>query len=140
MAHTIKAGAATTLLFALAACGGQSEENAAEPLMGTITGELSYPSSYLPKDLLVCAQESTSGEVTCKGGFAGTSYAIDLEAGAYLVWSQTNDMQGYRAFYTQAVPCGLTVECTDHTPFEVEVIGGQTRADIDPGDWYDGDQ
>ena len=140
--RAIKAGVATSLLLALAACASEAEpeEDAGEPQPGTITGKLTFPSSYLPDDLLVCAQKVSSKEVTCKGGFEGTRYSIDLDPGSYFVWSQTNGMQGYRAFYTVAVPCGLTVECTDHTPLEVELGAGQTLEDIDPGDWYDRDQ
>ncbi len=37
--------------------------------------------------------------------------------------------------YTNAVPCGLSVDCTDHSLIAITVIAGQTIT-VDPGDWY----
>ena len=34
------------------------------------------------------------------------------------------------------VPCGLSVECGDHSLLAVEVQSGQTTADVNPADWY----
>ena len=35
-----------------------------------------------------------------------------------------------------AVPCGLSVECTDHSLIHVQVTPGQDTSDVDIGDWY----
>lgn len=139
------------LSLVLAACSGPADEaesnsdssdqaaaQASEdaPTTGTIAGKLTYPSTYIPKDIQVCAEETTSEEVTCKGGFEGDSYEMELAPGTYHVYSRTDDMEGYRAYYSKAVPCGLSVDCTDHSPLDVDLAGGEALSDIDPGDWY----
>jgi Tol biopolymer transport system component len=39
--------------------------------------------------------------------------------------------------YTQAVPCGLTAECTDHSLIPVAITPGQITSGADLCDWYD---
>lgn len=145
------AGAVTViaLLTALSACGAPSEDTAggstvdsadAAPKPGKITGSLSYPSDYIPDDMQVCAEETTSKEVTCKGGFKDDSFEMELPAGTYHVWARTDEAAaGYRAYYNEAVKCGLDISCKDRTPINVEVRAGETAAKIDPGDWYNYD-
>jgi hypothetical protein len=41
----------------------------------------------------------------------------------------------FGAAYTKAVPCGLTVNCTDHTLVPVHISAGATVTGIDPSDW-----
>ena len=144
--RSLRTGTVLALAAALAACGGAEEDSAgegtgdpsAEPLpVGTIAGALSYPGSYLPENMQVCAENRASGEVTCKGGFEGDAYVMDLPAGNYHVWAQSDDFgEDYRAYYSRAVECGLSIECADHTPVTVKVEAGEVNADIDPGDWY----
>jgi len=38
--------------------------------------------------------------------------------------------------YSQAVPCGLSVDCTDHSLIPVTVNAGQDVTGIDVCDWY----
>jgi len=137
------------MVMALAACSG-SEEDAgqsqtaptpapakAAPEAGKIAGSLSYPSDYLPDDLEVCAEETTSGEVTCTGGFEDNSYAMELPVGTYHVWARTDDYEaGYRAYYNEAVRCGLDVTCADRSAIDVAVKAGETVTGVDPADWY----
>ncbi|MEW4448270.1 hypothetical protein [Qipengyuania sp. JC766] len=148
-------GLATAIALAglLAACGDGSEtavddtsDNAASapaaisaaPTPGSIAGQLSYPSDYLPEDLTVCARNETSGEEYCERRAEGAdSYRIEVPAGSYTVWASTADYGAdYRAYYSNAVPCGLSVDCPDHDPIVVEVGAGEARTGIDPADWY----
>jgi hypothetical protein len=41
-----------------------------------------------------------------------------------------------RAYWTEFVACGLSVDCTSHEILEVEVKSGQTVSGILPHDWY----
>jgi len=137
------------MVMALAACSG-SDEDAGQsqtaptpapakpaPEAGKIAGSLSYPSDYLPDDLEVCAEDTTSGEVTCKGGFKDNSYAMELPVGIYHVWARTDDYEaGYRAYYNEAVRCGLDVTCADRSAIDVAVKAGETVTGVDPADWY----
>ena len=40
------------------------------------------------------------------------------------------------SFTSQAVPCGLSVTCTDHSLITVSVTAGATLTGIDPNDYY----
>jgi hypothetical protein len=137
------------MVMALAACSGSDEDAGqsqtaatpapakAAPKAGKIAGSLSYPSDYLPDDLEVCAEETTSGEVTCKGGFKDNSYVVELPVGTYHVWARTDDYEaGYRAYYNEAVRCGLDVTCADRSAINVAVKAGETITGVDPADWY----
>jgi hypothetical protein len=120
------------------------------PLTGTITGKLSYPSEFIPP-LRVVAFSLTDG----KAYFVDTAenqreYSLEVPAGTYYVVSYLHEgiagntgqvdsytMEGgpFAGGYTQMVPCGLAVDCDDHTLLPVTVTEGQT-ANADPGDWY----
>ncbi len=65
------------------------------------------------------------------------TYQIDnLPTGTYYVVAYLPDTDQLRAGYTKAVPCGLSVECSDHALIPVEVTAGTATEGIDPGDWY----
>jgi len=114
------------------------------PPMGKITGRLSYPSSFIPPmrvAVFSLADGSVSYTDTAKN--QGT-YSIDLPVGTYHVVAYPYDSSApasagasstYGGGYTQAVPCGLTAACTDHTLLAVTVTENQT-VNADPGDWY----
>lgn len=139
-------GLAFAALLALAACGETPAEDAASgpaepaisapPATGTITGPLTFPSDYLPDDLAVCARNVETGDQFCDADKSGATYSLAVTAGRYTVWAQTGDMPGHRAFYSNAVTCGLDIACTDHAPVIVEVAAGQTVDAVSPGDWY----
>jgi len=117
------------------------------PPMGTITGHLSYPSSFLPPMRVVFfTQDNAVVAYTDTGKNQGT-YLIELPEGTYHVVAYTYDPNAtvvatvenldnsFGGGYTAAVPCGLSVDCTDHTLLNVTVVAGQT-INADPGDWY----
>lgn len=143
--RALRLGLTIAALAGLVACD-RAEEQPAAPAApvetaspdGTIRGQLSYPSDYLPEDLQVCAREVSSGEVFCNSRREGQGYSLEVPAGAYHVWAQTGDWPEVRAFFSDFVRCGLAAECTDHTPIEVLVDAGGETAGVDPGDWYAG--
>jgi len=109
--------------------------------LGAIEGELMFPScSELPADLQVCAEDPATGARTCTQRFVaqdGYRYRLDLPSGRYAVYAETASKRpGYRAYYSAAVRCGLTVACTDHKPLAVEVERAKTSAEISPADWF----
>jgi hypothetical protein len=134
----------TALLAMAGACSEPERRSAEEPApaaeaeetMGTITGRLSYPSDLLPGDLQVCARDVASDEVSCEGEHVDGTYRFAVPPGRYTVWAETGEWPGVRAFYSRAVPCGLSVGCEDHTPIVVEVTANATVTGVDPGDWY----
>jgi hypothetical protein len=121
-----------------------AEENAFPPMpgpapsagTGSITGSLSYPSEFIPPLRVFAFQVGSENYFYVDTVENQTAYRIDnLPAGYYQVVAYI--LSGnYAGAYTQAVLCGLSIDCTDHSLIEVPVNSGQTVTDIDPGDWY----
>lgn len=103
---------------------------------GSITGALSYPSEYIPPLRVFAFQVGSENYFYVDTAENQSSYQFDnLPTGYYQVVAYT--LNGKLAGgYTQAVPCGLTVDCTDHSLIEVPVNSGQVVTGVDPGDWY----
>jgi hypothetical protein len=69
------------------------------------------------------------------------AYEIDdLAPGEYHVVAYTIGSQSFPAGlaggYTQAVPCGLSANCNDHSLIDISVAAGQSVTGINPADWY----
>jgi hypothetical protein len=128
----------------------QSTNSPVESQYGTITGNLSFPSEFIPA-MRVAAFSLTDGKVyfldTAK---AQGVYSINVPPGTYYVVSYPypgipgNTGQAdsytlsdgpYAGGYTKMVPCGLSVGCDDHALLPVVVEDGLTVT-ADPGDWY----
>jgi hypothetical protein len=104
---------------------------------GSISGTLSYPSEYLP------AQRVVAFNMDSKEWFAievdhDSSYVLDgLPPGSYYVVAYAIDTENAGAGgYTQAVSCGLSVNCKDHSLVSVSVKAGDMLQNINPTDWY----
>jgi len=105
-------------------------------LAGAITGSLSYPSEGIPPLLVVAFDVTTLTPVTSVDTAAGqTSYSLPVPPGIYFVVAYTLDEQ-LAGGYTNAVLCGLSVECTDHSLLPVPAASGIAMDGIDPADWY----
>ena len=114
--------------------GGQS---------GSITGQLSFPASGLPAMAIVAyhvggAPNDYHYVTTAQG--QGTYQIDNLPVTSYYVVAYSLGGGGFTAGlaggYSQAVPCGLSVDCTDHSLIAIQVNAGQATSGIDPGDWY----
>ncbi|MFZ3152133.1 MAG: hypothetical protein WA116_10705 [Anaerolineaceae bacterium] len=112
--------------------------------LGSISGNLSYPSEYIPA-LYVVAFNLTLDEFFYIQTDINTSfYTIsNLPAGTYhvlayprTVSSNTPVSDNFFAGYSQAVLCGLNTTCTDHALVDVKLAEGESKFGIDPGDWY----
>lgn len=106
------------------------------PEPGSISGTLSYPSEFIPA-LRVVAFEVGGYNYLYVDTMANTgAYKITgLRPGFYHVVAYVLD-GSLAGGYTQAVPCGLSVECTDHSLIDVTVEAGEDTPGVDPGDWY----
>ena len=116
---------------------------------GVITGQLMYPSDYIPEDLTVCAESLRDGTTLCtaeqlQDELRRTIYRLELPPGDYHVYAKLTDQASfsdaygpdYRAYYSEFVTCGLLASCTSHAPIVVRVGAGATVDSIDPTDWY----
>ncbi len=110
------------------------------PAMGNITGTLSYPASSIPA-MRIAAFDTTSMQVSYYDTPAGqANYDLGVPAGTFYVVAYTLGGGGFPSGlaggYTQAVPCGLSVSCTNHALIPVTVTANHTTTGINLGDWY----
>jgi hypothetical protein len=110
---------------------------------GFIAGTLSYPAEALPAMAIVAFKVGgapTDYYYTITDAGASSYQIAGLEAGSYYVVAYTVGGGGFPSGlaggYTQAVPCGLSVSCTDHSLIAVHVNAGQFVGGIQPADWY----
>jgi hypothetical protein len=116
---------------------------------GVITGRLSYPSDFDFPQMIVCAEAINSRRIHCTDKRVvnrrrgRVSYKLTVPAGSYYVFATivngaetAESYRGYKAYYSEFVKCGLSVNCPSHEPVTVTLRAGQTLAGIDPGDWY----
>jgi len=112
---------------------------------GAISGNLSFPGEFIPRQQVVAFQLKNN---QWNGTWFSTitksnskTYIInDIPPGKYWIvtYSIPEDKIDAKlsAGYTQAVVCGLSVDCTDHRLKVVEVHQNETLKEIDPGDRY----
>jgi hypothetical protein len=124
---------------------------AAGPQAGVIEGSLSYPSEFIPDDMTISAENlatqkiySTNKHLNAKKYQYKVGYKLTVPPGDYHVFAQLPDpakygadmAKDYRAYYSEFVKCGMSVNCKSHAPIVVKVKSGETVRGIDPQDWY----
>jgi hypothetical protein len=110
---------------------------------GSISGTLSYPAEGIPAMAIIAYTVGGSPNdyyyVTTVQG-AHTFQIDNLPVAEYHIVAYTLGGGGFPAGlaggYTEAVPCGLSVNCTDHSLIAVQVNNGQVTANANPQDWY----
>jgi len=124
------------------------EEATPAPTTGMIEGSLSFPSEFIPTDMTICAEDTSTQKQYCTKDHlqdvkytAHVGYKIEVPAGSYHVFAYLPGGSGgysvdYRAYYSEFVTCGLSINCTSHKPIVVAVKAGETTSDINPQDWY----
>jgi hypothetical protein len=124
---------------------------AAAPPSGVIEGSLSYPSEFIPDDMIIGAENLATRKIYCTDKHIDSrkytykvGYKLTVPPGDYHVYAQLPDPakygadmpKDYRAYYSDFVKCGMSVDCKSHAPIVVKVKSGQTVIGIDPQDWY----
>jgi len=109
-----------------------------QPSPGSISGELGYPSEYIPPLRVVAFDVNSQDYYFVDTQRNQSEYQIDgLPPGTYHVVAYVReegpDIPGA---YTHFVTCGQTTDCTDHSLIDVKVNAGQVREDVDPIDFY----
>ena len=113
-----------------------TDEPASNASTGTVTGKVCYPSEFIPPMTAYFrnTQTGTLSELTIAENQA--SFRVDLQPGTYEAFAYLENGEGGGS-YSQAVACGLTVDCPDHSLITFDVQAGQTTPDIDLCDWYE---
>lgn len=111
---------------------------------GNIDIELGYPAGGIPP-LKVClftvpAKVGMYDKATlCETTTANqTEMTLSADPGNYHVfaWPAGADSGTFVGAWTPAVACGLSVDCSDHTPLVVKVVADQISAGVEIKDWY----
>jgi hypothetical protein len=104
--------------------------------LGSISGKLSYPGELIPPQRVVAFDQGTGKYYDIDSEKGQDTYIINnLPPGVYQVVAYLKEDR-LVAGYSQAVPCGLSVDCNDHSLINVTVKAGENTAGVDPGDWY----
>ena len=108
------------------------------PNFGVVEGAIAFPSEVVPAMTVYfvdVADEIIRYSLTTEDGWQ--AYSNELPVGSYYVFATlAGDSSGYAGGYTQAVPCGLTADCTDHSLLPVTLVEGEAITGIDVTDWY----
>lgn len=107
----------------------------AGPELGYVEGSVCYPSSFIPEMTVYLQKEGSSDPVTVPIGLNQMAFSAELEAGAYTAYAWLPDFS-FGGSYSQAVACGLSVECTDHSLVSFDVAPGELTGGISVCDWY----
>ena len=140
--RTISLGAIRTLAFiiftvCLRACSDRTYE---------VNGVLCYPSEYIPKMTVYLMQTNSQKVYKLKTKENQRSFKFtNIPVGEYYCYSYTIDKIltdtrgiGHKASggYTKAVPCGLTVDCKDHTLIKFKIDSNIGKDTINLCDFY----
>lgn len=108
---------------------------------GFIDGSLSFPSERIPPQE-VCAESIKTQQKYCTSTNIendkyqyGKGYRLEVPEGDYYVFA-TSGGPDYKAYYSEFVTCGFSVNCSSHQSIIVKVFSGKTTSNIDPQDWY----
>jgi hypothetical protein len=107
------------------------------PADGSVSGKVCFPSEPPLPEMTLFFENTTTDEITSLPHTDGTGiYALNLPVGSYLAYAWRPGDTPIGGSYSQAVACGLTVSCTDHSLVPFEVLPGEETTDIDICDWY----
>jgi hypothetical protein len=136
---TAQAALPTATPFPTATTAAPAEPTSDTPVIdqgAAITGNLSYPAEKIPGLFVVAFDAQTLGYVThVETQPDQSTYTLQVPNGTYVVVAYTLDAK-LAAGYTQAVVCGLTAACTDHSLIPVPAANGGATGEINPTDWY----
>lgn len=115
----------------------QAEPMKEKAQTGSIEGSLGYPSSGIPElSVYALNSQDQTKYVMIQTVVNQTTFTIsDVPAGTYYVVAYPKE-SGIAGGYTQMVPCGLSVDCKDHSFIPVIVKPGETAKGVEVKDWY----
>lgn len=111
------------------------------PDTGIVMGKICYPSEAIPNMTAYFISQDTEAVNQLPIDENQDSYSLELEPGDYVAFAYRREGSlSLGGTYSEAVPCGLTAECTEHSLLVFTVVPGETIAGIDICDWYAQDQ
>lgn len=113
-----------------------SETNLASDT-GKINGTVCFPSEIIPAMTAYFQNVTTNEQVELAIGENQSEFSIQLPPGDYVVFAYpVIDDFSNGGSYSEAVLCGLQVECTNHALVQFPVRAGETYDAVAICDWY----
>ncbi|MEX1143560.1 MAG: hypothetical protein WEC16_01875 [Anaerolineales bacterium] len=106
-----------------------------QALTGMVEGSICFPSEGIPPMNLYLQLAGSGEPLVFPIAQNQSTFSAEVPTGTYTAYAWLPDFL-IGGSYSQAVACGLTVDCTDHSLVEFEVPGGGTTAGIQVCDWY----
>lgn len=113
---------------------------------GAVKGTVCYPSDYIPAMNVYLKNKETSKTYSLLIKENQQSFKFKkIQEGNYIAFAYTtteimtnfnNKSSKASGGYTHAVPCGLTVNCNNHSLINFKVYNGKTTKAIQICDWY----
>ena len=106
---------------------------------GNVKVKLSYPSADGIPSLVVILKNTKTGKIyTYISKFGENNHVFkNISSRKYIAYCFENiPNSNYGAGYTKAVPCGLSINCEDHSFIEFYVTKKGTTNNIYIADWY----
>lgn len=104
--------------------------------VGIIEGTVCYPSEQIPAMSLRFLEEATGTLHSILQPAGQSTFTLELPVGTYTAFAFALDTPGIAGLYSQAVPCGLGAECTDHSLISFAISSGQVNNEVQICDWY----
>jgi hypothetical protein len=102
---------------------------------GSVQGSICFLSESIPP-MTLYFQDQGTGELTELNTDEGQNgFQLELDPGTYVAFAYVLD-KSLGGMYSQAVPCGLTTECSDHGLIAFDVPAGGSIEGVDICDWY----
>lgn len=102
---------------------------------GLVEGSICYPSEGIPPMTLYLQLSGSTEVLVFPIAQNQSSFSAEVLAGSYTAFAWLPDFS-IGGSYSQAVGCGLTADCTDHSLVEFEVTGGGITTGVQVCDWY----
>ncbi len=106
--------------------------------LGIILGSLGFPAEEIP-ELDVYAINVVDPELvfSTQTKINANNFVINnIIPGIYHVVAYDKNNPSFSGGFTEAVACGLSVDCTDHSLINVQVKEGVISSGIEVKDWY----
>ena len=114
-----------------------SSEDNQNPPEGDLAGQICYPSEGIPPLTVYIDDVNSDYVLEYDTSLNQSSLELDgVPVGTYVAYAFVKNIESDGGGYTEAVPCGLDVDCEDHTLIEFEIKEGEVTTGVDVCDWY----
>jgi hypothetical protein len=103
--------------------------------VGEVSGRVCYRTRDIPAMTAFFQEVDEKQTSELKVAAGQSDYRIDLAPGKYIAFAWLEDYS-LGGLYSEAVPCGMKIECKDHAAITFELRAGDKLEGIDICDWF----